>query len=576
MKAILDKYNSDFIKNNIDNDIIENYIKKYKSNEYDKYLTDNVEYETLQALISNRENILSWYNFQDSNVLELSSGYGELTLSILKTAGKLVCVEKNKFRAEASSIRYKDLENLTIIASNNLDDINFNEKFDFIIVKDNLEDLDKIKEILNENGTILLLINNKYGVSNFGKEREYKNLYNEKIGLFNLKEIENKLKENNFINYKMFYPLPNYYNTNIIFSDDYMPSANNSKIINNSIVNKNDFSVINEFNVLKQVTDDGYFKYFTNSYLIEINPKSKEKFIGFNNIRKEEFRLCTKIYSENVIKEVITKKAEKHILNIKNNNESLKQLGFDIIDEFKENKIYSKFINKNTFDQILVEKFKNNNIDLAIELINKWFEVIKNNLKNEKSESINSKFEDDYSGDELNVVKNLYIDLVFENTFYIDNKFLFYDQEWCLQDLPLEFILYRSINNLIIYNSEILQNIKSEEIFEKIGIASYINLFEKIERYFQKYVIDENIQKFYDKKSVSELEKIKDELGLYKAENNKKEKYITFLENTIKEKEKLITILEEKTKIQEERIKENNDVMAEKKGFFSIIKKLIK
>lgn len=576
MKVILDKYNSDFIKNNIDNDIVENYIKKYKSNEYDKYLTDNIEYETLQALIGNRGNILSWYNFQDSNVLELSSGYGELALSILKTARKLVCVEKNRFRAEASSIRHKDLENLTIIASNNLDDINFNEKFDFIIVKDNLEDLEKIKEILNENGTILLLINNKYGVSNFGKERENQNLYNEKIKLFNLKEIENKLKENNFINYKMFYPLPNYYNANIIFSNDYMPSANNSKIINNSIVNKNDFSVIDEFHVLKQVTDDGYFKYFTNSYLIEINPKSKEKFIGFNNIRKEEFRLCTKIYSENVIKEPIVKKSEKHILNIKNNNESLKQLGFNIIDEFKENKIYSKFINKNTFDQILVEKFKNNDIDLAIELINKWFEVIKNNLKNEKSESINSKFEDNYYGDELNVVKNLYIDLVFENTFYIDNKFLFYDQEWCLQDLPLEFILYRSINNLIIYNSEILQNIKSEEIFEKIGIASYINLFEEIERYFQKYVIDENIQKFYDKKSVSELEKIKDELGLYKAENNKKEKYITFLENTIKEKENLITILEEKTKTQEEQIKENNDVMTEKKGLFSIIKKLIK
>ena len=50
----------------------------------------------------------------------------------------------------------------------------------------------------------------------------------------------------------------------------------------------------------------------------------------------------------------------------------------------------------------------------------------------------------------MQFVKNGYIDLSFENVFYAD-EYIFYDQEWYLENLPLEFILYRAINNLYIY-----------------------------------------------------------------------------------------------------------------------------
>lgn len=574
MKTIFDKYESNNIKSILDEDIVENYIKKYNSNEYEKYLKDTDKYEKIQSLLSNRENCINWYNFErDSRVLELNAGFGEITGCISSKVKEVVCVEPNKYRAEAISIRYKDRKNITVISANNFNEIELEEKFDYIIIKDNLEYLENIQRFLNENGTILLFLNNKFGISNLQTQKE---------NTFTISEIENKLLGKN---YRIFYPLPNYYNANVIFSDKYIPSYNNTKIMNNSIVN-NEEAVIDELKILKYLTKEGLFKEITNSYIIEINPKSTEKFIGFNNNRKIDFRLCTKIYDDYVIKESILPESKKHIYNIKNNAEELRNLGFKVIDEFKENEtIYSTYINSNPFNQVLVDEIINGNIESAIELIKKWYEEIKNKLKNEVIE------EKKEFSDKLFFVKKLYLDLVFENTFYIDEKFVFYDQEWCLENLPLEFIIYRSINNMYIYNSEISTKIRRDEMFEKLKISEFIEYFKQIEQKFQEYVIDDQIMKLYTPKNcnnklleareeiakhIAELDKCREELGLYKFENTKKENYIEEIKSELSDEKHKVENLVQKQKELEEAIKQKDALIDdfENKRFFKILKGL--
>ena len=64
MKTILDKYESNNFRSILEEDIVENYIKKYDANEYEKYLKDSDEYEKIQSLLSNRANCINWYNFE--------------------------------------------------------------------------------------------------------------------------------------------------------------------------------------------------------------------------------------------------------------------------------------------------------------------------------------------------------------------------------------------------------------------------------------------------------------------------------------------------------------------------------
>ena len=215
MKTILDKYESNNFRSILEEDIVENYIKKYDANEYEKYLKDSDEYEKIQSLLSNRENSINWYNFEkDSKVLELDAGFGEITGSISSKVKEVVCIEPSRYKAEAISIRYKQRQNITVISANNIDEVELQEKFDYIIIKDKLECLENVQRFLKENGTILLFLNNKFGVSNLEKQRE---------NTITITDIENKLVGKK---YRIFYPLPNYYNVNVIFSDKYIPKYN--------------------------------------------------------------------------------------------------------------------------------------------------------------------------------------------------------------------------------------------------------------------------------------------------------------------------------------------------------------
>ena len=66
-------------------------------------------------------------------------------------------------------------------------------------------------------------------------------------------------------------------------------------------------------------------------------------------------------------------------------------------------------------------------------------------------------------------------DMIFSNCFYIDNEFYFFDQEWNEKNLPIEYILYRTI----MYTDGLQQFIKIEELFEKYGINQYIEIFKQ-------------------------------------------------------------------------------------------------
>ena len=70
--------------------------------------------------------------------------------------------------------------------------------------------------------------------------------------------------------------------------------------------------------------------------------------------------------------------------------------------------------------------FKEGNNELALEIITKWYVYLKEHLINNKKSELNSFIKiDDTDLKELTILKNVYIDLVFENTFYIENSFKF-------------------------------------------------------------------------------------------------------------------------------------------------------
>lgn len=342
------------------------------------------------------------------------------------------------------------------------------EKFDYIIVKEKLEILNKAKNLLNKNGIIILLVNNKNGLANVASNKEK----------YTKQEIEKCLKKLKFNSYKFFYPLSNYEQANAIFSDDCLPEYNNSKLLNNVFYADEAIIKYNEIEAIKLVTKAGKFVDYTNSYIVEINNKSDINFISFNNSRNEEYRLVTKVYKDKVIKEPVNEKSKMHINQLRENIETLKEIGFNILDTYEDGKVISKFFAGKTLYEEIIDLIYSRRTEEAFSVLKAWYEYIKSKCLN---------------------TTETYIDLVLENTFYRNGEYLFFDQEWKLKNAPLEFILYRTINNLYIYNPEIAEIIAKEECWKLFDIDSAkIEEFKECEKQFQNDVVNKELVQTYD------------------------------------------------------------------------------
>ena len=426
-----------------------------------------------------KTNIIRWYSFKEnSKILVVGRGIKPIS-DFLNKNYEVVALDKTD---EAT--------------------INAEQKFDHIIIKENISLVSKLKNNLSENGSILLLMNNRYGVVNFAYIDGFKTVHENSQKLLTKEEIEKNLKEQGFSNYRFFYPLPSCDFTNAIYSDDLLPEYNDSKLANNNIYLENQNIAFDEIKMLRNFTKNGDFTKFTNSYLIEINPKSKEKAIFYNNIRKDDYRLITKIYDEHVEKEIYNELSTKHINTIKENIEDLEKHGFTLLDKVEDNKVISKYVTMSNLYEKVIETIKNNDVEKAISIIKEKFDFIKEKFENDEVKEINKEYFDNLSTDGLHIVKKAYIDLVFENMFIDENeKIYIYDQEWVIEKCPLEYWLFRIIFNMYMMNGEISDIISRDELLKRFNLFEYWEAFLNAETIFQEKIVNKEIKEYYDKRA---------------------------------------------------------------------------
>lgn len=502
---------------------------------------------------------------------------------------------------------YDIKEGSSIFDFSQKDKMKTGEKFDYIFVQDDIQKIEMAKQYVEPNGTILLFLNNRFGIHYFAGDKQngkaFDTICSENCNVYSKKEIEQILQNHGFQNYKFFYALPNYENPSVIFSDEYLPDYTDTKLLYNNVYPENTALVFQELQALKQLTKAGEFAFFANSYIVEINPKEQPKFVSFNRLRKKEFQLVTKMYDEFVVKEVANESAKQHLLNQQNYIQELQNHDIKMIDKAEDDKVISRFVHDKTLFQKIVEMIKNKEVEKACQQIETWYDFLKTKFANDKTDELNKNIVDkNQLSNRLTIVKKAYIDLVLENVFVENNEFVFFDQEWCFENLPLEFILYRAMNNLYIYNFEIEAIFPKQDCFKKFGLSDFVALFEEIEKEIQNRIIDSDyVKKFgetpviedarflldernqlsqmcqglqqareelfqtnqemefligeqkqqiaekdkyiekleaYEKDKDGKIENLQETLGLVKVDNEKKQEYIQSLEEYKKEKER--------------------------------------
>lgn len=274
---------------------IENELLKMVSEEQDvlKILKNNHRWPVLYHLSPVRQNIVEWYPVaNDSEILEIGAGCGAITGALCRKAKKVTCIELSKRRSLINANRNKQYSNLEIMVGN-FNDIVLEKKYDVITLIGVLEYanyytntenpfsdfLVRIRKMLKPNGKVLIAIENKYGLKYWaGAKEDHTGIAfdgiegyhatESKVRTFAKTELEELLKEAGYSKMQFYYPHPDYKFPTQIFSEEYMPKAEDLTCSKDSYDNSRMY-LFNETLAFQELVMAGAFPFFSNSFLIE-------------------------------------------------------------------------------------------------------------------------------------------------------------------------------------------------------------------------------------------------------------------------------------------------------------------
>lgn len=510
-------------------DFIIKIIAENRPEDYSNAVYEQFNWPIYYHLSPLRKNILNWYKFKpDSSVLEIGCGMGAITNVLCDECKDVTAVELSRKRATATLLRCREKENLEIIVGN-LNDIEFDKKFDYITLIGVLEYqgtytettnpykdfLVKIKQLLKPDGKLLVAIENQYGLKYwcgtpedhveipFEGINQYKDV-ERGVRTFSKKALDILLRESGFLNTYFYYPFPDYKLPTVIYSQDVLPSkkdtVNSENFRGYSSVGENTL-IANEKNLYRDIIENDVFEFFANSFLVECSDSSQLGEITFARLtseRKEQYRMATRFTRDNTVekKSLTMLCSQTHVRQLLKNVNILKQAGIKIVEYRADNgMVVSDYIQEPLLEDVILNALKEGNTDEIYRLIDLVYgEILRS------SEQVSWKDNILYTldlGIEENeelfgpILKIGFLDMSFRNAFYCEGEILWFDQEWVLEAVPAKFILYYALTLLYYSYPQLEEECPSVEVIARYHMQDACEAFEKFRELFGYLVSDE-------------------------------------------------------------------------------------
>lgn len=527
----------------IEQELLE-YYKDKKNNKLNLFRED-----TFYITSPIRENIINWYPFKkDAVALEIGGGMGPITGALCDKCKKVVSVENSKRRVSVLYERHKTRKNLEIYAAN-VQDVDFKEKFDYVILIGVFEYskiffsapnpfeyfLNYLKTLIKKDGKIIIAIENRYGIKYFSGVGEdhygkpfvglkgYNHLNIQTLGK---EEWIHLLKKCNLTNYKFYYPYPDYKMPAMIYSDNRMPSFTETSRL--PIFNyAKEYYSFDYREVLNGILENKMFGFFSNSFLIEIGT-DKEKLSGISyakvqNNRNNLYKNMTIIHDDNIIEKIPMSSENiglKELYSTHKKLDKLKIPNSKIVE--KNKKLEIEYIKGLLASDYIYELYINKNESEILKFLDEYNNYLINisdykKMTNPIDEKLLKIFKD-----KTNVLKYGLLDLNLSNVIYQNNKFILIDQELATNyEIPVCYVLYFSIDLLYKQIPELEKLITKNDLLKRYNISnpqvkclikSATTYFEKL-NYFDKDTLNYTSDK-------SKILFIKDEINKMKEEQD--------------------------------------------------------
>lgn len=409
--------------------------------------------------------------------------------------------------------------------SEELYQLNLKEKFDLIFAFDVIENvcdpvlfIKKIKRCMKDNGVLYLGTDNRLGLRYFcgdiepGTNKAFTGIedYNGinkkntlQSRLYARNEIENILDQVEFKCRKFYSVLPNLSAAQLIYADGYLP---HERLATRYMPMYRDPSMIfaREEWMYDSIIANGMFHKMANSYLIEIRLDEQENrlsdilHVTLSADRGEEYSCATVIHRDKVEKIALYAQGKERLIQLKQNDEDLREHGVSVVDSSIETGTYVM----PRIDAIVLERYFQQSLEANSDEFIRLFDRYRDTIYH-SSDVVET-------NEKGPILKRCYIDLVPLNCFYQNDEFLFYDQEFFLENEAANLILWRSL--VIVYDGNPTLNgiIPINKMMDRYGITPFAYEFSMKSGDFLRKLRNQEVLTEFNKKILRDINKVMD------------------------------------------------------------------
>jgi len=500
--------------NDIDADIGA-YISSNPDNDYSHVIRKDRRLEITHYLSDIPNGLFSWYPFENTaNVLVIGGQFGSFLRSISRRCNKVVVVERDGYRAHFIKKRMDNHKNIIVDNSDLIDYQGKSEQsFDYIIwaVDESIDRFSKkdyeiyflaMKDLLSAKGKILAVIPNRMGVRFFCGERDsqsglpFEGITDDYFGTyrFSRSELLTFLADLNFNSVKLYYPLPDYRNLQLIYTDEYPAGEEISERIK-VYISRNYERVLSENKLYRVLAQNKVLNTFSNDFIVECGNNVEVSNILYSAISSErsaDRAFATNICSDGKVRKIpiynegisgLEKLKRNADEQIKRNIPSLKisiENNIAVMDKI-EGPTLSNYIRKLLNDRDRQGVFQC--MDMLYKYILKSSDYTSSNSLSYMAENI----------DWGPVLKKAYIEMISVNCFFLEGDILFFDQEYTMNNCPATYVMFRAVKDIYNFIPQIQKLISLEEMQERYNLKGLWHYYLKVEDEFCKKLVNRDL-----------------------------------------------------------------------------------
>ena len=488
--------------------VIGDYIGNHPSNDFRDCLSGDERLEVASYLSELANGLFGWYPFHPGGtMLQIGSWFGAFTEMLSFRCKDLVVVESDPYRSLMTEKRLNGVKNLKVV---NQDIIEYcaccEVKFDYIIFavdekRDVIPDVNSYhrilgaaRSVLSDKGKLLLAFPNRLGVKYLcgvpdpNTKIPFDGMTEDNSGLyrFDREELLAFMEEHDFALIKIYYPMPDHHQTQIIYTDALRPGTD---ILERIHVYKDDKTqrLMDEWSLMGRLARNGVFHCFCNAFIVEAGntPCSEVVYSALSVERGRSRAFATNIYAKGIVEKIpIYPEGYLGIQELMKNTNELALRGIPVLGmEERDHKAVMKQVRLPSLSQYLSDVVKKD-VGAFLACIDRLREYIWNSSEYAdpgKNCMLKWASDEDWGV----ILKKAYIEMIPVNSFYDHGDILFFDQEFSKENCPANYVLYRALRDLYAFSPEIEHIVSLNSMKERYGLTKTWNFYKQEEDDFQ-------------------------------------------------------------------------------------------